>query len=69
MQIDQFYKDLKNYIKDKLAYIDKLDTLEELIKLVIYINRRLYKRQLERKGFGEQYIEQGRKDISRKQDY
>ena len=53
LQIDQFYKSLKDYIKDKLAYIDKLDTLEELIKLAICINRRLYKRQLKKKGFGE----------------
>ena len=60
---------MKDYIKDKLACVDKLDTLEELIELAIYINRRLYKRQLERKGFEGQYVEQGRKDISRKQDY
>src|SRR5436853_3800780 len=49
--------------------MDKLDTLEELIKLAIYIDKRLYKRQLEKKGFRGQYIEQGRKDISWKQDY
>ena len=49
--------------------MDKLDTLEELIELAIYIDGRLYKRQLERKGFGEQYIEQGRKDVSWKQDH
>ena len=67
--MDQFYKGLKNYIKNKLACVDKLDTLEELIKLAIYINRRLYKRQLERKGFGGQYREQERKDVSWKQDY
>ena len=60
---------MKNYIKNKLACVDKLDTLEELIELAIYIDGRLYKRQLERKGFGEQYIKQGRKDISWKQDY
>ena len=60
---------MKDYIKNELAHVDKLDTLEELIKLAIRINKRLYKRQLERKGFGEQYIEQGRKDISWKQDY
>ena len=60
---------MKDYIKDELAYVDKLDTLEELIKLAICIDRRLYKRQLERKGFGEQYIEQEEKDISWKQDY
>ena len=60
---------MKDYIKDKLACIDKLDTLEELIELAIHIDGRLYKRQFERKGFGEQYIEQGRKDISWKQDY
>ena len=60
---------MKDYIKDELAYMDKLDTLEELIELAIRIDGRLYKRQLEKKGFGEQYIERGRKDISRKQDY
>ena len=52
-----------------MACIDKLDTLEELIELAIRIDRRLYKRQLERKGFGGQYIEQGRKEVSWKQDY
>src|SRR5207253_2167616 len=57
------------YIKNELAYVDKLDTLEELIELAIYIDRKLYKRQLERKGFGEQYIEQEKKDVSWKQDY
>ena len=60
---------MKDYIKNKLACVDKLDTLEEFIKLAIYIDRRLYKRQLERKGFGEQYTKQGRKDMSWKQDY
>src|SRR5436190_11039147 len=49
--------------------MDKLDTLEELIELAICINRRLYKRQLKRKEFEGQYIEQGRKDVSWKQDY
>ena len=49
--------------------MDKLDTLEELIELAICIDRRLYKRQLERKGFGGQYIKRGRKDMSWKQDY
>ena len=39
-----------NSLKE-LNVIDKLDTLEELIELAIRINRRLYKRQLERKGF------------------
>ena len=67
--MDQFYKGLKDYIKDELAHVDKLDTLEELIELAIRINGRLYKRQLERKGFGGRYVEQGRKDISWKQDY
>ena len=51
LQIDQFYKGLKDYIKDELACVDKLDTFKELIELAIRINRRLYKRQLERKGF------------------
>jgi len=60
---------LKDYIKNELACVDKLDTLEELIELAIRINRRLYKRQLERKGFGGQYVERGRKDMSWKQDY
>ena len=60
---------MKDHIKDELACVDKLDTLEELIELAIYIDRRLYKRQLERKGFGGQYVEQGRKDMSWKQDY
>ena len=49
--------------------MNKLDTLEELIELAIRIDGRLYKRQLERKGFRGQYIKQGRKDVSRKQDY
>ena len=69
MQIDQFYKGLKDHIKDELAYVDKLDTLEELIELAIRIDGRLYKRQLKRKGFGGQYVKQGRKDIGWKQDY
>src|SRR5947209_18300596 len=67
--MDQFYKGLKDYIKDELAYVDKLDTLEELIELAIRIDRRLYKRQLEKKGFEGQYVKRGRKDISWKQDY
>ena len=62
--MDQFYKSLKDYIKYKLAYVDKLDTLEELIELAIRIDSRLYERQLERKGFEGRYIEQGRKDVS-----
>ena len=60
---------MKDHIKDELAYVDKLDTLEELIELAIRIDGRLYKRQLERKGFGGWYVEQGRKDVSWKQDY
>ena len=49
MYILYFEIGLKPDIKDKLARIDRLDTLNKLIKIVVkidnYINKRKYKRR------------------------
>ena len=41
---DQYYKGLKDIIKDKIARSDHLDILYKMITLAIKINNRYYKR-------------------------
>jgi hypothetical protein len=50
-------------VKDKIAQIDKLGTLQTMITLAIRIDNRLYKRSLERKG----YYTQGERHKKEKQ--
>ena len=47
---DQYYKGLKDAVKDEIACSDRLDTLYEMIALAIKIDNYYYERQLERKG-------------------
>jgi hypothetical protein len=47
---DQFYKGLKDAIKDELLKRNKPELLEELIMNIMEINNRFYKRMLERQG-------------------
>ena len=47
---DQYYKGLKDSIKDEITYSDRLESLYEMIALTIKIDNRYYERQLERKG-------------------
>ena len=47
---DQYYKGLKDSIKDEIARSDRLESLYEMIALAIKIDNRYYERQLEHKG-------------------
>jgi hypothetical protein len=46
----QYYKGLKNIVKDEIARSDRPDDLEDTIKIVIRIDNRIYERVLEKKG-------------------
>jgi hypothetical protein len=46
----QYYRGLKDHVKDEIARSDRLDGLQEMIKLAIKIDNRAYERQLEKKG-------------------
>jgi hypothetical protein len=47
---DQFYKGLKDVVKDDIARGERLDTLQRMISVVIKIDNRLYERNIECKG-------------------
>jgi hypothetical protein len=51
-----FYKGLKEFVKDKLARVDYLDTLDKLAKAAVKIDNRAYKRRIEKKGVFIHYI-------------
>ncbi len=46
----QFYKELKNVIKDKITCMNKLATLHAMISKTIMLNNWQYKRKLEKKN-------------------
>jgi hypothetical protein len=46
----QYYKGLKDSVKDEMARSDKPDDLAEMIELAIKIDDRMYERKLEKKG-------------------
>ncbi len=46
----QFYKELKNEIKNEIAHINRLATLHVMISKTIVLNNRQYKRRLEKKN-------------------
>ncbi len=46
----QFYKELKNVIKNKIAYMNKLATLHAMISKTIMLNNWQYKQRLEKKN-------------------
>jgi hypothetical protein len=46
----QFYKGLKEHVKDELARTEPADTLQELVESAIKIDNRAYERKLEKKG-------------------
>ena len=46
----QFYKGLKDHVKDELARSDAPDDLRELVEAAIKIDNRAYERRLEKKG-------------------
>jgi Domain of unknown function (DUF4939) len=48
----QFYKGLKDSIKDEMARTERPDELDKMIDLAITIDDRLYERQLEKRGGG-----------------
>ena len=48
----QFYKGLKDLIKDKITCTKQLDKLDKIINLAITINNCLYKRQLKKHSKG-----------------
>jgi hypothetical protein len=47
----QYYRGLKDAVKDELIKQDRPDNMEELIEQAVNIDNRLYERALERKGF------------------
>jgi hypothetical protein len=49
---DQYYKGLKDHVKDEISRSDKPDDLKEMIEMAQKIDNRYYERQLERKGGG-----------------
>jgi hypothetical protein len=49
---DQYYKGLKDHVKDEISWSDKPDDLKEIIELAQKIDNRYYERQLEKKGGG-----------------
>jgi hypothetical protein len=51
-----FYKGLKEFVKDKLARVDHLDTLDKLAEAAVKIDNRAYKRRIEKKGVFIYYI-------------
>ena len=46
----QFYKRLKDRVKDNVAQVNQLSQLQSMITLAIWIDDRQYKRELEKKG-------------------
>ena len=51
----QYYKGLKDLVKDELARVPRLTTLEELVKSMILIDNYMWERQLEQKGMFNTY--------------
>jgi hypothetical protein len=49
----QYYRGLKDAVKDELIKEEKPDTLEDMISTAVKIDNRLYERALEKKGFYE----------------
>lgn len=49
----QYYRGLKDFVKDEIARSDRPDSLDDMIELAIKIDNRNYERNLEKKG---QYI-------------
>ena len=48
--VAQFYKGLKERVKDNIAQVNRPSQLQSMITLAIRINDRQYERELERKG-------------------
>lgn len=46
----QYYKGLKDHVKDEISRSDRPETLTDMIEMAVKIDNRLYERQLERKG-------------------
>jgi hypothetical protein len=46
----QYYKELKDTVKDKIARLDRPEDLKDIIKIAIRIDNRIYKQVLEKKG-------------------
>jgi hypothetical protein len=46
----QYYRGLKDTVKDEIARSDRPDDLEDTIKIAIRIDNRIYKQVLEKKG-------------------
>jgi hypothetical protein len=42
--MNTFYTSLKNHVKDEITRGDRSNKLVDMIKIVIYINNRVYKR-------------------------
>ena len=61
---DQYYKGLKDYIKDEIARLDVLESLNDLIVMAIKIDNRYYERTIERKGL---YV--GHQNRSKRKSY
>jgi hypothetical protein len=47
---DQYYKGLKDHVKDEIARLDVPESLNDLIVMAIKIDNRYYERAIERKG-------------------
>ena len=63
----QFYKGLKDRVKDDIARVNQPSQLQSMITLAIWIDDRQYKRELEKKGtynFGkkDRYLKTPKKD-------
>jgi hypothetical protein len=48
--IAQYYRGLKDTVKDEMARSDRPDDLEDTIKIAVRIDNRIYERALEKKG-------------------
>jgi hypothetical protein len=46
----QYYKGLKDIIKDEMARSDRPENLEDTIKIAVRIDNRIYERALEKEG-------------------
>jgi hypothetical protein len=60
-QVAQYYKGLKDRIKDELVRDDWPEDLESIIEKTIKIDNRLHERDMERKGSYRQFISNGKK--------
>ena len=62
----QYYRGLKDGVKDEIARSDRPEDLQAMISLAVKIDNRIYERGLERKG---QYVPSGYKKKGERKSY